>query len=77
MIRTLVIPNQNNLVVQIPNNYIGKKIEITCIAIDEVEEITEQPLNLLSKYKGALNLSKIQQTEFENYVNDGRAAWNK
>ena len=77
MIRTLVIPNQNNLVVQIPNNYIGKKIEITCIAIDEVEEITEQPLNLLSKYKGALNLSKMQQAEFENYVNDGRAAWNK
>ena len=77
MIRTLVIPNQNNLVVQIPNNYIGKTIEITCIAIDEVEEITEQPLNLLSKYKGVLNLSKMQQTEFENYVNDGRAAWNK
>ena len=77
MIRTLVIPNQNNLVVQIPNNYIGKKIEITCIAIDEVEEITEQPLNLLSKYKGVLNLSGKQQAEFENYVNDGRAAWNK
>ena len=77
MIRTLIIPNQNNLVLQIPNNYIGKKIEITCIATDEVVEITEQPLNLLSKYKGALNLSETRQVEFENYVNVGRAAWHK
>lgn len=77
MIRTLVIPNQTNLIVKIPNNYIGDKMEITCIALDEVEEIIEKPKNLLSKYKGALNLSEHQQREFEKYVNDGRAEWNK
>ena len=77
MIRTLVIPNQNNLIVKIPNNYIGKKIEITCIALDEVEDLTSKNDNLISKFKGALHLSEEQQDEFENYVNKGRAEWNK
>ena len=77
MIRTLVIPNQNNLIVKIPNNYIGKKIEITCIALDEVEDLTSKSSNLISKFKGALHLSKDQQDEFESYVNKGREEWNK
>lgn len=77
MIRTLVIPNQNNLIVKIPNNYIGKKIEITCIALDEVEDLTSKSGNLISKFKGALHLSKDQQDEFESYVNKGREEWNK
>ena len=77
MIRKLVIAEQNNLVVKVPNSYIGKRIEITCIILDEVEQVVEEPKNVLSKYKGALKLSKSQERDFENYVNEGRAEWNK
>lgn len=36
MIKTIVIPNQVNLNIVIPKNYIGKKIEVLLYALDEI-----------------------------------------
>ena len=38
MIKTLAIPQHNTYNLAIPNNYIGKKIEILFYALDEVVE---------------------------------------
>jgi hypothetical protein len=36
MIKTIVIPNQDNLNIVIPKNYIGKKIEVLLYSLDEI-----------------------------------------
>ena len=38
MIKTIVVLQNNNYTLKIPDNYIGKKIEILMYALDEVEE---------------------------------------
>lgn len=42
MIRTIVKPNNNKLILAIPDNYIGKQIEVIAFMIDEGKE---KPLN--------------------------------
>jgi hypothetical protein len=37
MIKTIVVPQQANLNISIPKNYIGKKIEVLLYAVDEIE----------------------------------------
>jgi hypothetical protein len=38
MIRTVVTPDKNSLSFNIPDNYIGKKMEIIAFAVDEPSE---------------------------------------
>ena len=38
MVRTIVTPENNSLLLSIPNGYIGKKIEVLYFAIDKVME---------------------------------------
>ena len=38
MTKTVAIPQQNNFNLVIPNQYIGKKIEIIMYALDEITE---------------------------------------
>lgn len=58
MIKTVAIPQNNSYNLAIPNNYIGKKIEILFYALDEVVE--EKPMlivkkRLSDKYRGILS----------------------
>lgn len=41
MIRTLITPTKQNMVVQIPKNYIGKKVEVIIFTSSEVDEDQE------------------------------------
>jgi hypothetical protein len=36
MVRTVVIPEQNNILLSIPDAYIGKTVEVTFLALDEL-----------------------------------------
>ena len=38
MIKTVILPQHNNYTLIIPDNYIGKEIEILFYALDELEE---------------------------------------
>ena len=63
MIKTLAIPQNNSYALAIPNNYIGRKIEILFYALDEIVE--EKPLSIVKKrlsdkYRGILNKEQAQ-----------------
>ena len=77
MIKTLAIPQNNSYILAIPNNYIGRKIEILFYALDEIVE--EKPLpvikkRLSDKYRGIL--SKEQGQSLNEHIKEMRNEWN-
>lgn len=44
MLKTVLIPNNNQLVLDIPDNFIGKQIEVIAFAIDEAVVAIDVPL---------------------------------
>ena len=76
MIKTTVIPQNNSYNLAIPNNYIGKKIEILFYALDELAEqnVAPQKLKLSDKYKGII--SKEQGEDLKNHIKNMRNEWN-
>lgn len=77
MIKTIVVPQNNSYNLAIPNNYIGKKIEILFYALDEViEEKSATPTKekLSNKYRGII--SKEQGQSLDNHISEMRSEWN-
>lgn len=76
MIKTIAIPENNTLNLAIPNQYIGKKIEILYYSIDEIVDadlVTVIP-KLSEKYKGII--TKEQGQSLTNHINEMRNEWN-
>lgn len=38
MVRTVIIPAGTDIHLSIPKDYVGKEIEVTCLALDELEQ---------------------------------------
>jgi hypothetical protein len=72
MTKTVAIPQQNNLNLVIPNQYIGKRIEIIMYALDEI--IEEKPIKkTMADFWGTL--SDKTATEINNQVTESRNGW--
>jgi len=60
MLRKIIIPNEEKLVIDLPKNYIGEEIEILVFPVSLNEE-TEKPIgskmdfSLFDKYKGTFD----------------------
>lgn len=77
MKKTFAIPQNNNYNLVIPNNYIGKKIEILFYAHDEIVEKNPLPVvkkRLSNKYRGIL--SKEQGQSLNEHIIGMRNEWN-
>ena len=76
MIKTIAIPQNNSYNLAIPNDYIGKKIEILVYALDElaVQNIAHKKIKLSDKYKGII--SKEQGQDLNNHIKQMRSEWN-
>ena len=77
MIKTLAIPQNNSYTLAIPNNYIGRKIEILFYALDEIVEEKPLPIvinRLSDKYRGIL--SKEQGQSLNEHITEMRSEWN-
>jgi hypothetical protein len=76
MIRTLVTPQQQNISIQVPQNYIGRQIEVLLYAVDELieEEKITRPNNA-AKYKGIF--SKEEGEKFNQYLKQARSEWER
>ena len=72
MIRTVVRPINTDLHLSIPEDFIGKQVEVLLYTIDEVEKVENA-----SKLRGKLNLSDKQYHDFCLYLKDVRNEWNR
>jgi len=74
MIKTILTPLNNSIIIQIPNNYIGKKIEILLYALDEVTDDNETSTKkTMADFWGTL--SDETANELHKNVTEIRDSW--
>lgn len=76
MIRTVVIPQNTDLHLSIPKDYIGKQVEVLIYTTDEVKEEKAAVKNAAS-LRGKLYLSNEQYKDFNQYLNHSRNEWKR
>lgn len=74
MIRTHIIPDSNNMVIAIPDSYIGKKVEVIVFADDDIQQ-TPGEGGKISKYKGVL--TKERALELQKFAEQIRKEWDR
>jgi ribosome maturation protein Sdo1 len=79
MIRTHLIPETNNVTVNIPDNYIGRKVEVIVFADEDMqnESPSQQGSGNIKKFKGALKLSDGQYKDIQQYLKEIRSEWDR
>ena len=81
MIKTVVIPQNNQLQLTIPNSYIGKEIEVFLYAKDElvveIEKAEDKPVkvNNMARFRGILTAEEANQ--LQEYVKKSREEWDR
>jgi hypothetical protein len=75
MIRTSITPQQTDILLSIPENYVGKKIEIIYYAVDEITEDIAIKTNTMARFKGILSSEETKQ--LQEYVKQSRAEWDR
>jgi len=75
MIRTVIIPDNETIQLEVPEKYIGKEIEILLYAVDELnEDISRKSGGKLSaKYRGMLSTETAN--EIRKHVEQSRDEW--
>ncbi len=74
MIKTITIPKKNTYNLSIPDNYIGKKVEILMYALDEVaEEKTTIPKKTMADFWGTI--SDDTAAELHKSVEESKNSW--
>jgi hypothetical protein len=77
MIKTVIIPQNSSYSLAIPNDYIGKRIEILFYALDEIVESSpavNEKIKLSDKYRGII--SKEQGQDLNDHIKQMRSEWN-
>jgi hypothetical protein len=75
MIRTKVTPENQDISIHIPKDYVGKQIEVLLYAVDELQEEKIIENKKPSDFRGKLNLSDEQYTDFQNHAKNIRDEW--
>jgi len=74
MVRTVIIPQKTDVHIIVPENYIGKEIEVLLYATDEInEEKEDSNPHKMSFYKGIL--TSEEAGELQEYVKKSRGEW--
>jgi hypothetical protein len=75
MIKTIVTPQNNSLHLVIPNNYVGREIEVLLYAKDELEEEKIKPKKTMADFTGILSENDYQS--LKSHTEQGRKEWNR
>ena len=75
MIRTTIIPPDNNIVLTVPEQYIGKKIEVLMYDVDEVSSDAPVPATRLKPSELRGFLSSETADALQQHVKQSRNEW--
>ncbi|EOG6896228.1 hypothetical protein ACLH3T_001579 [Flavobacterium psychrophilum] len=73
MIKTIVTPQNNSILLSIPNNYIGKEIEVLLYSKEEVAEEKPKIKKTMADFWGTL--SDQTANEMLKEVEESRKGW--
>jgi hypothetical protein len=77
MIRTSITPEKQDVSIHIPENYVGRQIEVLLYAVDELNEQESLKKKKPSEFRGALKLSDEQYADFQSHLKDIRNEWER
>lgn len=77
MIKTLITPENQDVSIHIPENYVGKEIEVLMYAVDELTQNIPPKKMKFSDFRGKLNLTEEQYIDFQNYLKEVRNEWER
>ena len=77
MVRTSITPEQTDIHLSVPMNYVGRKIEVLIYPVDELtdELANEMPKKKPSDFAGTL--SKEEGEKFHEYLKQARNEWER
>ncbi len=75
MIKTIVTPLNNSLYLAIPNNYVGREIEVLLYAKDELQEEKIKPKKTLANFTGILSENDYQS--LKSHTEQARKEWSR
>jgi cytochrome c553 len=75
MIKTIVTPQNNTLYLVIPNNYIGREIEVLLYAKDELDQEKTKPKKTMADFAGVLSEQDYQS--LKSHTEQARKEWNR
>ncbi|MCB9032685.1 MAG: hypothetical protein H6553_02495 [Chitinophagales bacterium] len=64
MLKTILIPDNNQVILKLPDNFIGKKIEIIAFTVEEAKTVNDD--TLLTHYASEKSLAKDWLTKEED-----------
>ncbi len=73
MVRTIITPANTSIQVVIPKDYVGKPIEVTCLALEELEE--KHPAKTMADFFGTLPTETYK--EIKEHTEQARKEWNR
>jgi hypothetical protein len=74
MTKTIITPENNNVLLSVPDEYVGKKLEVLMYAVEELSE-NKLSQKKMSAYKGILTKEEAEQ--LQEYVKQSREEWNQ
>ncbi|MDQ6843520.1 MAG: hypothetical protein M3Z92_04075 [Bacteroidota bacterium] len=74
MIRTTIIPTDTDIHLSIPENYVGKEIEVMYYPLDELTQ-TKIPAKKMADFKQILTVEEADN--LQDYVKKSREEWNR
>lgn len=74
MVRTIITPQNTDLHLSIPQKYVGKRVEVTFLDLDEIENKTETTNNV-ARFKGLLTSQEAHQ--YNAYLTQVRKEWDR
>ena len=74
MIRTLITPTSDKVILNIPKNLIGKKLEVIAFEIEEDKEVIKKKEKISAKSLRG-KMSKEESKELQSYIKQVRDEW--
>lgn len=74
MTKTIITPENNSILLPVPKEYVGKKLEVLMYALEELSENRPQ-LNTMASFKGVLTTEEAEQ--LQEYVKQSRGEWTR
>jgi len=78
MVRTVIEPQNNTVSLLIPNDYVGKKLEVIIYADDEIWKVStgvNTPRSKISSFRGILTNDEAEK--YHQYLQKSRQEWDR
>ena len=75
MVKAIVTPHNNTVVISVPNNYIGRELEVLLYAKDEVADDNVKKDFNAAKFKGLF--TKEEGEKYHQYLKQARNEWDR